>query len=205
MNDGASRCERCSRPLVAEERFCPTCTTGEVAHFDKATSPTIFDGAMTTMMYRFKFGRRSDYADYFASLLQSEVKSLPPCDVIVPVPTRADKIRERGYDQCDLLGKTLASRIKLPVVGALSRALDARDQVGLSGRERRENVYGTVKLVDGAMIKGKTVLLVDDVLTTGSTVSECARVLKRAGAIAVYAVTVAITPVKVIDNTKGEI
>ena len=204
VNDGTRRCEKCSRPLVAEERFCPTCTMGEPPRFDRAVSAALYSGEMVKMIHRFKFGRQAEYAEYFGELLAKASADLPECDVIVPVPIRGDKIAERGYNQCDLLGKSLHSHTKVPVANVLARLSSARDQVGLSGKERRECVRGTVRVIDRATVKGKRVLVVDDVLTTGATLSECARVLKAAGCTAVYGLTVAITPTIVIE-AKGEI
>ena len=203
--DGVPRCSRCSRPLIAEERFCPSCSRGEKIHFDRAVAPCTYDGIIVNMIRSFKFKRRSDYAHYFAELMFGASRLLPAFDVVVPVPTKASTLRQRGYNQCDLLGKSLCSHLKVPFCTVLKRTDDAREQVGLTGEERRRNVEGTVKVVNGNAVSGKRVLVVDDVLTTGATVSECARVLKRAGALDVYAIAVAIAPTKVLNGETGEI
>ena len=200
LNDGTRRCEKCSRPLIAEERFCPSCTSGERLHFNRAVSACVYEGAVVTMIHRFKLGRRREYAELFASLMAVEAVKLPDVDIVVPVPMEREKLPSRGYNQCDLLGKSLCSELNLPLKDALIRRSNTIDQVGLSARERRRNVRGSYKVVDASSVKGKNVLIVDDVLTTGATLSECARVLKVAGAKEVYAVTAAIAPTRVREG-----
>ena len=199
------RCERCSRPLVAEERFCPSCSRGDKIYFDKCVSACVYDGLTVALIHKLKFFRCGNVAEFFADVIAPLAKTLPECDVVVPVPIKPSKIKLRGYNQCDLLGKGLCSRVNLPFLNALEKCEDSLDQLGLSGAARRRNVQGSVKVADGSSVRGKRVMLVDDVLTTGATLSECARVLKAAGATAVCAVTVAITPTRVVDGETGEI
>jgi ComF family protein len=201
---GGRRCIRCSRPLVAEENFCPSCSRGDKIYFDLVSAPLLYEGATITMVHRFKFGRRADYADYFGALMSKECANLPDFDVIVPVPSDKAKVAERGYNQCDLLAKSLQSHLSKPICDVLITRADVPDQVGLTGAERRRNKQGSIKVKVPNGIKGRAVLVVDDVLTTGSTMSECARALKKAGATAVYGITLAITPTTVIDKTKKE-
>jgi ComF family protein len=112
-------------------------------------------------------------------------------DVLLPVPASADRIRERGYDQAVLLARVAGRRLRLPVVEGLVRARETAVQFDLDRAGRGANVQGAFQVVAADAIRGRWVVLVDDVVTTGSTLAACARALLDAGALAVSAVTVA--------------
>jgi ComF family protein len=118
------------------------------------------------------------------------------CDaVLVPVPLHSSKRRERGFNQSELVAryalKQMASGMEFAPV--LKRHRATHSQVGLTREERIANMRDAFRVIDPASVKGRTVIVVDDVMTTGTTVSECARVLKKAGAERVFAATVART------------
>lgn len=193
LNVGARRCDRCSRPLVAEERFCPSCGGGDRTYFTKAFARYVYDGELTKMIHEFKFRRKAYYKEFFAEELRKGLESLPSVDVIVPVPMHPRRKRKRGYNQCVLLANELSRITGIPARLSLEKIIDTREQVGLSGEERRSNVKGSFKIADKEAIKGKAVLLIDDVMTTNATVNECARLLKLGGAGEVYVLALAIT------------
>jgi ComF family protein len=121
-------------------------------------------------------------------------------DVVMPVPLHPARCRRRGFNQSRILMRDwpalalarAASWKDLPqVTNAIARRRKTRQQTGLHRRERRENIRGAFSLVSGDAVDGKRVLLVDDVMTTGATVEECARVLRKGGARAVDVLTVA--------------
>jgi ComF family protein len=118
--------------------------------------------------------------------------------LVVPVPLYARKLREREFNQAELIIRSAlkqlpdSERFQL-ATKALERCRETQSQIGLSRHQRRENMRGAFAVSDPQAIKGKTILLIDDVFTTGTTVSECARVLRRAGASKVYVATVART------------
>jgi len=114
-----------------------------------------------------------------------------PADVIVPVPLHARRLRERGYNQAALLARELGKGVGLPVLeNALIRVRDTSPQVDLGAEERRENVRGAFHLPDDRLV-GKSVLLVDDVYTTGATLEACSLALKQRGVRAAWALTLA--------------
>lgn len=122
----------------------------------------------------------------------AEIMSFQRLDVIVPVPLHKRRLRSRGFNQALLLAELLAHEWRLPLERrALRRVRWTEPQITLTAAERRENVRGAFAVADNVAVAGKCVLLVDDVLTTGSTVEECARTLKRSGAVGVAVVTVA--------------
>jgi ComF family protein len=112
-------------------------------------------------------------------------------DIVVPVPLHPTRRRERGFNQADLLAELLSTRISIRCKRVLKRIRYTTTQTALDRAERIENLHNAFRLRKNADVRGLDVLLIDDVLTTGSTLSECARVLKRAGAISVYAATAA--------------
>jgi ComF family protein len=112
-------------------------------------------------------------------------------DIIVPVPLHPTRQRERGFNQAGLLAELLSTRISIPCKRVLKRIRYTTTQTALDRAERMENLHNAFRLRKNADVRGLHVLLIDDVLTTGSTLSECARVLKRGGAISVHAATAA--------------
>jgi ComF family protein len=112
-------------------------------------------------------------------------------DIIVPVPLHPTRLRERGFNQARLLAELLSARISIRCKRVLKRIRYTTTQTALDRAERIENLHNAFRLRKNADVRGLQVLLIDDVVTTGSTLSECARVLKRAGAISVYAATAA--------------
>jgi ComF family protein len=112
-------------------------------------------------------------------------------DIIVPVPLHPTRQRERGFNQASLLAESLSAQISTPSQPVLERIRYTTTQTALDRAERMENLHNAFRLRKNADVRGLRVLLIDDVLTTGSTLSECARVLKRAGATSVHAATAA--------------
>jgi len=112
-------------------------------------------------------------------------------DVLVPVPASTDRVRERGYDQAVLLARIAGRHLRLPVRGALVRARVTAAQFDLDRSHRGANVKGAFRLLDAAAVRDRWVVLVDDVVTTGSTLAACATALLEGGAVAVSALTVA--------------
>jgi ComF family protein len=112
-------------------------------------------------------------------------------DVIVPVPLHPARQRERGFNQASLLALALRDRVAAPIKPLLERVRYTTTQTAFDRTERIENLHGAFRLRRKADVRGLRVLLIDDVLTTGATLSECARVLKKAGAVSVFAATAA--------------
>lgn len=194
--------------------LCPVCgvphgTEGGIDHlcsrcmltpppFDGARGAFLYDGPLQMLIHRHKYGHKAHLRRPLALLairrLTPFVHSVAP-DVIIPVPLHRTRLRERGFNQAVLMGVVLAREWRLPLLrDTLRRVRPTAAQVTLSAQERHSNVRGAFAVTDPARIAGKRVLLVDDVSTTGSTVAECSRVLKGAGAGAVFVATVARAP-----------
>lgn len=114
-----------------------------------------------------------------------------PVDVVVPVPLSPRRQRERGYNQAELVASALAELLQVPLAcGGLRRTRETRSQVGLDVASRAQNVHGAFQ-ADPTVVRGRAVLLVDDLVTTGATLAACAEALWAAGSAHVFAVTVA--------------
>ncbi|NMC75279.1 MAG: ComF family protein [Geobacteraceae bacterium] len=190
-------CPVCGAPFITEhgnDHPCGPCLT-ERPPFAGARSAVEFHGMVQELVHRFKYGGKMYLARTLGLLAARALSGFardtaPEC--IIPVPLHTRRLRERGFNQSQLLGRILAERWSLPLsVNNLRRARWTEPQVGLSVSDRERNVRGAFTVAHPERIREKRVLLVDDVYTTGSTVAECARTLARAGAKEVSVVTVA--------------
>jgi ComF family protein len=153
---------------------------------------SFFEGTLREAIHCFKYKNMRALAEPLGGLLVDFWPQLPdPVDVLVPVPLHRRRLRERGYNQAQLLTRHLGVAVSVPVVcDALCRVRYTTSQVGLGLRERRENVAGAFSCA-GGRLQGKRVLLIDDVCTTGATLEACCMALKAGGARSVWALTVA--------------
>jgi ComF family protein len=189
-------CQRCGRPLRGPPDLVFTCVPcrRRRTYFRCARAAGIYDGPLRDAIHALKFGGCRAMARPLGSLVAEVVASDPRIrpDAVVPVPLHRTRQRERGYNQAELLAVEVGDRLGIPVRAVLARIRETPAQVGLGRDERRANVRGAFA-VRGQMA-GARVLLVDDVLSTGSTAVECARALRQAGAqeVAVAAVAMAV-------------
>lgn len=192
-DEGASLCSPCAASLNPVEADF---TAPHLAHawFDRARSVYPFEGRLRDALHGFKYGERFDLTKYLARVLEGEVRKMEWPDVIVPVPLHPKRLRSRGFNQSVIVARPLAKRLGITFdVETLVRATDPGPQVERERKERIKAVKGIFAVKNPRAIKGKNVLLIDDVLTTGATVNECARVLKKSGATRVDILTIART------------
>lgn len=157
-------------------------------------SPLAYRGAVREAIHRYKFSGVRAYARPFGLLMAQCVQDRPEmaADLVTWAPLSRKRRRERGYDQGELLARAMAKRLGLPAVPTLVKARHTQPQSGLDSAEaRRANALGAYALLPGADVAGRHVLLADDVVTSGATLSECARTLLEAGAECVWCVTLA--------------
>lgn len=167
--------------------------------FDVARAAVIYDGPGRELIHSFKYDYkthlRRPLAILTADALTGFVTSLKP-DLLVPVPLHVKRLRSRGFNQAVLIGEMLAAEWGISMERrVLQRIRWTEPQINLAAGQRKTNVKGAFAVADAEAVKNRTVLLFDDVYTTGSTVDECAKVLKRSGAGKVIVVTVARTVV----------
>jgi ComF family protein len=152
------------------------------------------EGSVRSRIHQFKFEGRTEWVPALVELLVAAHAGLGSTvpDLILPVPLHAGRLRERGFNQSGLLAGGLARRLRAPVsFDVIVRKSRTQPQTGLTRRERLKNLKGAFDLSGANEVRGRRILLVDDVFTTGATLSECARTLKKkGGASEVSAVTV---------------
>ncbi|MBQ8359739.1 MAG: ComF family protein [Oscillospiraceae bacterium] len=146
-------------------------------------------------IHRFKFGNARSYAGVYARFLALRLQNtfFEPFDILTWVPVSGLRKLKRGYDQTELIAKALSRELGMPATRVLKKIRHTPPQSGLrDAAQRRANVLGAYKSLPDQMLGNKRILLLDDVLTTGATASECARVLLTAGAKEVYFAAVAV-------------
>ncbi|MCM1027525.1 MAG: ComF family protein [Roseburia sp.] len=185
-------CMRCGRKLSEEEEYCPECRRRK--HFYLRGRALYEYAGAAEAIYRFKYGGRREYADYFGEQiclhLGEFIRSVNP-DGLVPVPLHRRRMKARGYNQAELLARAVGRRMKLPVYPKmLVRVKNTVPQKKLNPEERQNNLKKAF-IMGRNDVKLKTVIVIDDIYTTGTTIDEAARVLREAGADRVYFITLA--------------
>lgn len=188
----APYCQRCGQPL-SSGRLCGPCARGRFTHLDVARAAAVYAPPLRRIIHAFKYWGHTRLAHPLAEYMAGRVRQdALHVDVIIPVPLHPRRKRQRGYNQAELLARRLGRAFRLPVQAeVLERVRPTLPQVTLSLRERMENVKGAFRCVDRARVAEKRVLLIDDVMTTGSTLEACAAALKEAGARRVWGYTLA--------------
>ena len=177
-------------PLDSEGR-CALCRAG-LRGFDAAYCFGAYEGTLRELIHLYKYRQVQTLSRPLAEFLLSALPLDESFDAVIPVPLHWRKRWQRGFNQSDLLARAIARRRGIPVVHALGRSKFTKTQAGLSNTERRKNVAAAFRCRRaGKTVAGKHVLLIDDVMTTGSTAAACARALKQAGASRVVLATVA--------------
>ncbi len=189
-------CARCGHGM-GEGGGCFNCRRRRPA-FDCSRSLGTYDGILRAAVHQFKYRDRPQMAEPLGALLADHARAMAPVlnglrfDAMLPVPMHPVRRRLRGYNQSERLARVVARELGVPLdTAALTRPRRTRAQVGLSGDARHRNLRGAFHVPHPANVAGKTLLLVDDVSTTGSTLHECAQALKAAGVQAVYCLTLA--------------
>ena len=190
-------CRRCSRPfegVIVGEFSCPNCEDRTPA-FDCAVSNYQAKGVLRELIHRFKYGRqfylRRVLAEFLVEAMQDARIQKDPADGLVPVPLHPTRLRERGFNQADALAETLSKRTRVPILRCIERRRYTNTQTRFDRIERMQNLRNAFALRESIDVRGKHLVLLDDVVTTGSTLHECALVLRAAGAESVRAITVA--------------
>ena len=191
-------CEKCGRPLAEEspnrQVFCATCLQEHRSPFRLSRSAFRYEDASKNLILSFKFLDKTENAKILGRWLYNAGKDIwnTGADVLIPVPLHYTRLLKRRYNQSALLCRELSRLSGLPVdYAAVVRHRKTRPQVEFSGHERIKNVKDAFRIRRPERVRGKRIVLIDDVMTTGSTLKECALVLRKAGAASVDTLTVA--------------
>jgi ComF family protein len=153
---------------------------------------------LKNLIYQFKYNQRTYLRKMFLQLIADFIEDysldIGQFDLIVPIPLFSSRLRERGYNQAQLIAELIADKYRIELsLNGLLRVRDTGHQTLLNEKERWTNIHGAFRIKHPAKFSGKNVLIVDDLLTTGATASEAARVLKNAKAKTIGVLTLAIT------------
>jgi competence protein ComFC len=195
-------CQGCGRPFASgatefsTQQLCRLCRVSFYA-FDCARSFAIYDEALSKAVVLLKYEEVIPLGDWFASRLaeivplEGEASNEWRADLVVPVPLHAERRRERGYNQAELIARPLAARLQIRLAPRLLiRTRPRPPRLVLSRTEHWKSVRGAYAIAGKEKIDDLRILLIDDVLTTGATLDACSRILKKAGAAAVVCLTV---------------
>ena len=207
------KCVICGRLLAEGEReICSDCFEalsnfeGPAPHIDGADGLCVtffYEGALRESFLRFKFSGRDFYAGLYGRWMAGTIREKlgTNFDLVCWVPVSKRRRRSRGYDQAELLARKIAAELPCTVSPVLQKHAERGPQSRLhDASARKKNAAGAFSLLPGAEISGKRLLLIDDIVTTGATLCECCRVLKRAGAAQVFCAAFASPR----DDKKGE-
>ena len=212
---GTNICKNCAKTLIYNDKaVCPVCGRKTVINelcieckqkpplFKMAVSSFVYEGGAVRLIKKFKNGT-GYLKDFFADRICKSLKRFPEYDCIVCVPMTPRAQARRGFNQGGLLAKAVSERVGKPYIkGALEKCKETGEQKNLSHKERIKNLSGCFRVVEREAVKGKRVLVVDDILTTGTTADEMAKALLKAGAKEVYLATVASVEYKLIYREK---
>ncbi len=192
-------CRVCGTPLdtVYGERICPSCRKKKRA-FRAAYVPLVYKDEVRASILGFKFGGKRARAKTFAALIYMKIREAEAerPDALTFVPMHFIKLGKRGYNQAELLAKELGHLWSVPVLPMLRKTENAKPQSKRHGQDRKTAPFRMYAPRKGADATGKRVLLVDDVVTTGTTMEACARILRKMGAKNIEIAAIAATPEK---------
>ena len=194
---GSPLCERCGKPFyseVSDDHLCGDCLTNE-RYFNRARAVGYYTGILRKAIHLLKYKLMENLAFQLGNIMAGQMRyfiSNATYHLIIPVPLHPKRLRERGFNQALSLARLINRKYSIPLDRyTLTRSKLTKPQVGLSEQDRRDNVRGAFSLLKSDKVTDRTILLVDDVYTSGSTVEECSRVLIKAGADRVDVLTLA--------------
>ncbi|MBI5049896.1 MAG: ComF family protein [Nitrospirae bacterium] len=183
-------CQVCGKPLISDVSImCGECISDKPP-FKSVRSFGVYDGALKEAINLLKYYGIKRLSKPLSDIM-FRIK-MPQVDALLPVPLYKRKLRQREFNQSAIFARHLSDYLGAELlIDCLVKVKETMPQVGLSAKERAKNIRGAFEVENKRFIQGKTLMLVDDVFTTGATVRECSKVLKRAGARDVHVVTLA--------------
>lgn len=193
--DNIEVCNKCFNklPLKNENKICyrKFCNMD----FDSITCLFNYGGIVKEALHRYKYEEKSFYYRAWANLIVYFTKKMTKFDefdIILSVPLHKDKLKKRGYNQSALISKKLSKLIKIPEKSnVFKRIKDTESQMSLDRAKREKNIKNAFKITDRLVIENSKIILIDDILTTASTIKECSRILKKSGAKKIHVIVLA--------------
>ena len=192
-----SLCKKCELKLEAYKIAClKNYKNAEKVYFDYCINMLKYESIIREKIIDYKFNERTYLYKTFAKIILKDEKICrflkERCDIIIPIPMHKYKKRLRGYNQTELIAKELSNTLKIPInTKILIKKKNNKTQSTLTKSERTKNVKGAFEALDIENIKNKEILLFDDIYTTGNTLNECSKILKKVGAKSVITLTLA--------------
>ena len=192
-----SRCKSCGKPIEETDSYCHLCRKHTRPPFAKICAPYLYNNLVKKSIVRFKQERYQSYAKVFArdmaAILAYDCPDIT-FDAVISVPPRKRLFGQNGYNQAECLAQAVAVNLQIPLLaGVLKQKKRRKKQSSLGAKERWKNAAGNVSVTKPKTVQGKTLLLVDDVTTTGATLYACSLALKQQGAAKIYCLTAATT------------
>jgi len=185
-----NHCSLCGKVCYSE--ICPECRKKKI-YYDKFFFCREYNEDMKEKIHRFKFYGEKYYYHFFTEILYERLKD-EAVDGIIAVPVSRERMKERGYNQCELVAKKLSAMLHIPYLrGVLVKTVHNERQSLQTLKLRKESVKNVFKVADILNVVGKKILLIDDVLASGSTVNECSKILKQANVKEVYVGVIAVS------------
>lgn len=194
-------CSKCGEVVVSGNLLCDSCK--EIKYdFDENRSYTVYNDVSGSIVKSLKYSGNKYISKYIASMISENKKYFENVDYLTFVPISKDRLKERGFNQAEEIAKEVSKILNVPVLTMLEKVKENTHQAGLSRKERIKNIVGTIEIKKDISneLKGKNVMIVDDVFTTGSTLSECAKVLKIYEVARVKTITFAKTRQNMVKN-----
>lgn len=187
-------CLRCGEPVFSMSDYCIKCKDN-VRFFNIARAPFLYDKPVSTLIHGFKYKNQKYTFESLAKFMTAcYLENGFNAEVVIPVPSSQKRLKERGYNQAELLSEQLAKQLNLKLeTDVLIKIKHTKPQTTLNFFERQKNLIGSFDVQNVEKIKGKNILLVDDVLTTGATINYCSEILKLSKVNKVFVLTLART------------
>lgn len=194
-------CKSCGEPIKSLAQYCLHCKNHIGRGFDKARAVFFYEGEIAKLIKDIKFFGKQYIAEYLSIfLLNKYIEEGFDCDLVIPAPISKKSEKARGFNQSLLLCSAFKSIGLSVYADCLEKAIETQNQVGLNFKDRQTNLCGAFKVKNKNVIKGKNVLVVDDIYTTGATVGEIAETLKKSGANKVFVLSLCHEMLKSATN-----
>lgn len=184
------RCIICNKEDV-EGGLCYECKKKIVPSLDDDLCIGYYKGILKELILKLKYKQDFNAGIILADLIEEKLNNLDGEYYLTFIPVSKKTLKERGFNQCEYLANELSFRVGYPVINALEKVRETQVQKTLTKEERKTNLIGAFKLKDSVDIKGKRIILIDDVITTGATLGEGKKILKENGALEIKILTLA--------------